>query len=406
MLPKASDGRHLQPVRIDARKSCRRCDPSPLRSILQLACTIAIAAAVPAGLCRWLDVPENLAGGERPAKEFDPVATIPSLARSRPDWILMGNSMLNSRIDNEPLADISGLKVRKVSKGGSQSALWFLFLKNVVIASKAKPAIVTIFFRDTDLTWPEFRIRGLNEELIATLRGPEQPEWQEVLVEGDSSEAGLQNWIRDGLSDLFPVTDLRPNARRSIQEKSFRATRIGTHMNSSGRRVELNQRFSLTHLRHDLGGDSVTASASQPAAAAANAGGPAEVIDPGIYEDGPRTFDPSPKASFLPHLVQLASQHGITLHFHRIKRRPGTSNLRPDDVTMQAYMKDLEAWLAAHHCVYTDESQDASLTLDMYADGDHISSEQAVQERYLKNFWARVGPLLKPLLAAQPSAEN
>lgn len=373
--------------------------PFAARSVAQLACLIVVAVAIPAGLCRLLNHPDNLAGSEGVFKDFNPPSEMRMLQKIKPDWVLIGNSMLNSRIDNAPLAEISGAKVRKVSKGGSQSALWFLYFKNVLLASGVRPTVVSVFFRDTDLTWPDLRVKGVNEEQITLLEGPAQPEWRQVFRDETEKGGSLPTWISYQLNELFPTSDLRTVARRSMQERPFRLTRIGTKMNSSARRVELNQRFSLGHLRHDLGSD-FAASSSQPAQGVGKSG---EVIDPGFYEDGPKAFDPSPQASFLPHLVKLAASNHIRLHFHRIKRRPGSDHERPDDIVMQAYMKDLAQWLTTHNCLFTDESKDSSITLDMYADGDHISEQPDIQQRYLKNFWDRARPVVQPLFTAAPS---
>lgn len=370
--------------------------------LAQLLCMLALAIAPPAILCRLLNVPDNLAGQDGVVKDFDPATESRMLRKIQPDWVLVGNSMLNTRVDNAPLAAISGLKVRKVSKGGSQSALWFLYLKNVIVSSGVRPAVVTIFFRDTDLTWPDFRVKGVNEETINELQGPAQPEWQAVFASETGGVTGLPDWIRQGLNDLFPSSDLRTVARRSMQERAFRLTRIGTRMNSSGRRVELNLRFSLGHLRHDLGSDFSATNGQQSLGAGANS----EIIDPGFYEDGPKVFDPTPQASFLPHLVKLADDNGIRLHFHRIKRRPASNHQRPDDIATAAYMNDLRQWLESRHCLFTDESKDSSLTLDMYADGDHISEAPAIQQAYLKNFWARVSPLITPLARSSPPKDS
>ena len=94
-------------------------------------------------------------------------------------------------------------------------------------------------------------------------------------------------------------------------------TRVGTDVNGSIRRIQLNERFDLKHLRHDLGGDRAAAGGTSQSEESAG-----QVVDPGFYEDGPAVFDPSPDVSFLPHLVSLCKQHNIQLHFHRIKRRP------------------------------------------------------------------------------------
>lgn len=363
---------------------------------MQILGVLGLAVGIPAWLCRALNHPANIVP-EGGVSTFTPAAERASLRRKKPQWVLMGNSMLNSRIDHDALSGVSGWRTRKVAKGGSQSALWFLFLKNIVVESGVTPALVTIFFRDTDLTWPEFRIEGNNEGLIAELRGPEQPEWRQVLVEQRSAAAGLTGVIRDGFNAVFPTNELHEVARRQMQNRAFRATRIGTNVNSSMRRIELNARFSLAHLRRDLGGDFAAADE----AAVPPQAGLVDVADPTFYEDGPSGFDPAPEASFLPHIVGLARQHGIQLHFHRVKRRPLPDNTRPEGKVLVAYMVALKAYLEEQGCILTDETADPLLTLDMYADGDHISTEESVQQRYLANFWGRVRPVVQRVQQAR-----
>ena len=366
------------------------------RSLLQLLAVVALGVAGPAWLCRKLDFPDNIVTQEGPVgRPFDPGVEMQKLKKSKPQWVLIGNSMLNSRIDQEELSEISGWKARKVSQGGTQSALWFLFMKKVILESGARPIVVSIFFRDTDLTWPDFRTKGMHAELIDLLEGTTQPEWNTVFARSEEA-SGLEGRIEQGLQAVFPTKDLRPLARRQMQERALRLTRYGSESNSSGRRVELNLRFSLEHLRRDLGSD--FAPSGQAADGDISTSG--AIIDPGLYEDGPVSFDPSPQASFLPHMLNLAKENGITLHFHRIKRRPGADHQRPDSAYLQTYMLELRKWLDENGALLTDESQDEAIRLEMYADGDHISGEAAVAERYLKGFWGLVGPLLSPLKPA------
>ena len=355
-----------------------------------------LTVALPAWLCRQWNFPDNLAG-EGNGVGFDTTKEVTRLQKQRPRWILIGNSMLNSRLDEKPLAGVAGCNVRILSKGGTQSAVWFLFLKNLVVQSKSQPPVVTIFFRDTDLTWADFRIKGGNEGLIELLDGPAQPEWQEVLAPSAAESRALPARLTQGLSQLFPVSDLRPLARRQMQERAFRLTRIGTRANSSVRRAELNERFSLSHLRHDLGLDFAATGNGSSATGVMEVDG--EVIDPGFYEDGPAVFDPSPEASFLPHMIALAQSQGIKLHFHRIKRRPARNHTRPDPPELAAYVQSLKSYLTTQGCLFTDESADLRLTLDLYADGDHISAKPEIQEKYLQIFWEMTEPLILPLLS-------
>ena len=117
-----------------------------------------------------------------------------------------------------------------------------------------------------------------------------------------------------------------------------------------------------------------------------------DVADPGMYDTGPQTFDPAPDASFLPHMIDVARKAGFRLHFHRIKRRPGPDGRRPDGRLIETYMAGLRTFVEGRGCAFTDETGDPSLTLDMYADGDHISRES--RAAYMENFWRRVQPVL------------
>ena len=372
------------------------------RSGLQLLCFLVIAIVLPAGLCRIYDIPANNIDTEATAsKDFDPVSDRKNLLKSRAQWVLIGNSMLNTRIQNGQLSKISKVRARKVSRGGSQTGLWLLFLKSIIIESGARPALVTIFFRETDLTWPELRVDGLNKAITLKLRAREQPEWQQVLMQDKSPGSGILAKVDHVLTELFPSEDLQPNSRRSVQNRSFRMTRVGTDVNGSIRRIELNERFDLKHLRHDLGDDrGAGGGESKPAEASGR------IVDPGFYEDGPSVFDSSPDASFLPHLIALCKQHNMKLHFHRIKRRPFEDGTRPDTSAMKTYMNALSQYLQAEGCLLTDESEDPNLTLDMYADGDHISADEVIQKKYLQNFWARVQPIVESHCTAQPTPPN
>jgi hypothetical protein len=360
--------------------------------LLQLTAFVLLVLAVPPLLWSRFEPPNEVSVTELRTSGFSPSSELSKMKQQKPVWVLIGNSMLNTRIDPAQLSALSGVPTKKIGKGGSQSALWFLFLKKLVVESGARPALVTIFFRDTDLTWPEIRMSGMNEPLVKELEGHEQPEWKQVFEEAQVLEAGALGWIKHQLSPFLAPDELNATMRRQIQNRAFRATRLGTEAAGSERRMELNQRFGLEHLRTDLGSDFGGASSGSTAIAS----------DPGVYEDGPMTFDPAPDASFLPHMLKLAKENGIVLHFHRIKRKPDADHLRRDLPAIDRYMDELTKYLTEQGCLLTDETDDPGLVLDMYVDGDHISSQEEIQKQYLTNFWARVGPVVTPVL--KPSA--
>ena len=319
------------------------------RSFLQLAVLAGGAVAVPAAVCRLLP-DETMDDGEFSELDIDPDGKRRELARSKADWVLIGNSMLNSRVNRLHLEAISGHRVRRVSLGGTQAALWWLFFKNIVIGSGHHPAWVTFFFRESDLSWPEFRITGNNGRLIRKTRTASEPEWDEVI--------GWREPARGPVAALagrvFPVGERGDRSRRKLAETAMSVTNIG-NLPHGNRRVQLNELFSLDHLRRDLGDDGTASQAAAAKVSLTDLAHMAGLPDPGMYDAAPTTFDPSPRASFLPHTVALAKARGVRLHFHRVKRRPLADGTRPDLPAMARYLVELETWLRGQGCAYSDE---------------------------------------------------
>ena len=346
--------------------------------------------AIPATLCRIMDRPDAR-WLEKHEKDFDPAKAKSELRERRPDWVMVSNSMLDTRLNERTLSDRSGHTVSQIFLHGSASAVWFLTMKRVVAESGVKPRIVSLFFRASDLTWPDRKIAGDQEQTIMALDGKDQPEWQQVMCRGDGDLIRLRKVVAETLDALFPSQFMTDGSRRAVQRWSQRATRVGTRMNNSQRLDELNDRFSLAHLRHDLGSDAALNTGLEAGAGQENAD---DESNRNVYRNGPRKFDPSPDASFLPHMVALAKREGFKLHVHRVMQRPTPDGPRNDSPETQQYMSDLRNYMEQNGCLFTDESLDPTLTLDMYADGDHISSDPDVQKRYLENFWHRMEPLI------------
>jgi len=369
--------------------------------LLRFGVFVLLAIGLASACCIGLDQPESNVKSLAPGFEPDRARAI--LKKKQPNWVLVSNSMLATRLKAETLSRHSGQRASIIWWQGSRSAFWFLVMKRLIAEAPVKPEIVSGFFRCTDLTWADQKVSAQQEVAIATLEGQQQPEWKQVLGMAEEQEvASGRGRVKTVLDRLFPSANLSQWSRLSVQNKALRATRFGSRMTTTQRRAELNERFSLAHLRHDLGHD-VVPEEGQPASpgnGSDKAGDGAMGLDdlPEAYQDGPRHFDPSPDVSFLPHMVALAAKEGFLLHFHRVKQRPEADSIWRDAPGLQRYLTSLRHYLAQNGCLYTDESDDPTLTLGMYADGDHLSQDPAVQQRYLANFWQRVAPLLSPHL--------
>ena len=83
---------------------------------------------------------------------------IPDLRTLQPGYVVIGDSMAGTRLDERRLDELTGVQVAPLLQAGSGSAFWYLALKNWVIASGIRPRMVLIFFRDTNLTDVMFRL--------------------------------------------------------------------------------------------------------------------------------------------------------------------------------------------------------------------------------------------------------
>ena len=362
--------------------------PAPLvsrrQALAQLAAVVGVGLGVPAVIGRKLPRPPN-ADDVDTELDFDPAAERRMLGKDNPGWVLIGNSMLNSRIYCDFLQRTSGWKNRKLAIGGTQSAIWWLLFKNILVASKSRPLWVSVFFRESDLTWPDFRITGKNAILINRLKAGHEPEWAQVM-------AGRNPVVSTSAATaerFFGIDDHDDWARRRIQDASFALTEL-EGVKRGKRRLELNELFALDQLRGDLGDDG--GGGNQPPAAADASGG--KPPDPGMYAQAPTVFDPSPSASFLPYFLELAARHDIRLHFHRVKRRPDEQGRRPELPVFQRYVEDLSEYLRANHCAYSAESGDPELNLSWYKDGDHIDKRR--REAFAAKFWTLISDQIGP----------
>ena len=307
------------------------------------------------------------------AKRF--AEEVAQLKAANPDYVIIGDSMLATRMDADQLSKISGKRFFFYCEGGASSAAWYLYLKNVVIGSGVKPRAVLFMFRNQYLTWPRFRVDGLyqsnldrvsvgKDELVVSLLMPDPPKpWQVV--------AWVRRWLVESGGLLYSKT-ASSRFHTEIEDIALDATSFGQKKET--RRNEMADRFNFRKLRSDLAAEL-----------------PEENTD--NSEAGrPRVFNPAPEKSFLPHIVALAKEHHLALGFFRVKCRPDKEGITHQSEEMTEYSKNLRAWMAQEQCLFFDETNDPSITLAMYHDGDHLS--EAYKPWWTEYFWKRMSPLL------------
>ena len=290
---------------------------------------------------------------------------IPQLQRLNPGWVVIGDSMAGTRIDERRLAELAGRPVAPLLQAGSGPVFWYLALKNWVIASAIKPRAVFIFFRDTNLTNLMFRldeqfrwsldyvVADREDEVDALVTAWTSGPWYRV---HDAVDAAYQSdrarWLMEPAFTMWPARVMVPSRR---QRTAFLS--------------DLNARFGLEHLR------------------------PMDAADIQTAEDREANFDRDVHRSVLPLMLRDARQAGLTLCFVRVQRRPVGERPPPQSRGMRRYIGDLRAYIEANGGVFRDDTGDPALTLDMYADGDHIARE--ARRRYTDIFFYRLRPLFE-----------
>ena len=168
---------------------------------------------------------------------------IPELQRMNPGYVVIGDSMAGTRINERLLTELTGQPVAPLLQAGTGPVFWYLALKNWVIASGVKPRAVFIFFRDTNLTDTMFRL-------------DEQFRWSLDMVAAEREDElnGVVASVLEGpfyaVHDAVERVYAGDRARRAIEPALTRAP--ATWITSSRRRqVELlahaNERFGLEH---------------------------------------------------------------------------------------------------------------------------------------------------------------
>jgi hypothetical protein len=300
-----------------------------------------------------------------------------ALQEKRPDFVFIGNSMLWSRIDDAYLEHLlDGKKVYSIVNFAGLSAIHYLSFKYLFLPANITPKKVFIFFRSNQFILPRMRTTGpLIQKTVQRLTPAPDPVYEQIV---HCRSRSITDTVYDTLLNIFPVAATQENIRGQLSEIAlFMASTWqldGEEISQKQQNIltQTNERFSFTNgsLRADL--DTETKEKE-------------ETIN-NSYDFNGRVAD-----SFLPHILQLAEDSGISLVFVRVQERPNKKGAIPDPPVLQTYMEDLQKYLTEHDAYLYDFSGDPELPLSAYHDGDHIKD----QKKYTELFFRRVGVLLQ-----------
>ena len=266
-----------------------------------------------------------------------------------PDYVFIGNSMLESRIDLRVMRDRLGAHCCFILwTGGAESAWMHQALKNIALAATHPPKTVFMFFRDTYLTQPTYRATDRYWWKIERLSHADEPDLTRAMARSRT----WQERMEYDLTELYPMQKARERASAAV---SWVASEIATPGRvafgaSAGQKYD--GLFDLDRLRS------------------------VEADDTAFAEEDLSEFDFEAHVadSLLPSMIHLAKEHGVELVFVRVQRRPTKFGPPPQRPELQEYIRHLREYVAQNGAQYYDFTGDPELTLDHYNDGDHISA--------------------------------
>ena len=337
--------------------------------VLSLCVVIAGGAVLPLGLRAINAVLPGAAAHStylptletpRPREPFDEAAAA-SLREAQPEFLIIGDSMAGIRVDPRHLSLVTGRSVAGLFQQGAPVAFWYLQLKNLVIGNGLqKVRGVVFFFRDDQLTTQV----DVNGPVLDRVARDSEPELDRVLA---AHRLGVFSDVHRTARTVyqFDLTRvwLEPRLIRAPSAFALRATADKALTSQELLNAINNEMFALDKLRKFEAADLPQAQE--------------EFLD----------FDVQVNRSLLPELMRLAESAHIRLAFVRVQRRPAPNGPPEQSAALARYIEDLRAYVTARGASFHDDRGDSDQPLSVYADGDHLRSDQRIPytERFARS---------------------
>jgi hypothetical protein len=292
----------------------------------------------------------------RPREPFDEAAAA-ALREAQPEFLIIGDSMAGIRVDPRHLSRVTGRSVAGLFEQGAPVAFWYLQLKNLVIGNGLQGVRgVVFFFRDDQLT-TQVEVNGPVLDRVAR---DSEPELDRVLA---AHRLGIFSEVHRTARTVYQF-DL---TRVWLEPRLIRAPTFALRA-TVGKPADLvdemnSEIFGLDKLRKFEAADLPQAQE--------------EFLD----------FDAQVNRSLLPEIMRLAESANIRLAFVRVQRRPEPSGPSEQSAALARYIEDLRAYVTARGASFHDDRGDPDQPLSVYADGDHLRSDQRIPytERFARS---------------------
>lgn len=264
------------------------------------------------------------------------------ITETQPDLVLIGDSVLYEGVDPILLSEQLGKKTYAITVPGSGTASWYLLMKNVIFESPYRPKYITILFRNTMLTVPQYRTTGKYFPLLDDFATKKEPLVTELAFVNQMSplERFMQRYIPVYSARLEIRTDMdnmlryKPTSMVLNCDRTCTDNAVGSIF---GREVDP---IALSQMLEDAAKT--------------------------LYDPKEMDFEKQLGTSLLPYIIELAKKNDVSLVFVR------TKVFGPNPAALNEYSEALDRYLSGHHGVFLlDFSHDTRITQIHYVDSLH-----------------------------------
>lgn len=272
-----------------------------------------------------------------------------ALAQARPDVFFLGNSMMGRGIDLKQMEDLLQQEVDGHQGPGSGSAYWYVYFKNVILATKPPPQVVVLFFRNRELTDTRYRTDPPYRLQIENFSLQDEPELMERAFHR------FQSPLDRRMKEQWKLNDMREMAK-STAENTIRDV-IAPMLRGYKAYTRQVAFYQVFHHRLSIPSLLTQIQLSQ------ETDYPTETIN----------FEESNPQSFLPLIVEMAKQHDVQLILVRVRKRSALTKPQPPELL--DYIASLNAYAAENSVPILDFMEDERIQLKHFVDGDHMNEE-------------------------------
>lgn len=269
----------------------------------------------------------------------------------QPEIVLLGDSTLEDSVDPELLSEILSQEVYQIGYSGSASAVWYLIVKNNIVTAATPPDHLVLFFRSTILTTPDFLVTGKYFEFVDELARPDDI----ILLE--RAYVNRYSWAEKLGERNVPLYGERFRLL-AILDRLVKYPLLSLLFDISPEQIDRALDFVFENQNKDF---------EQMNIAIRN-------LQTDLYSPQNLRFNQQVDSSFLPEIVRLCEERGITLTFVRMKSLEyPTQDSEPR--ALRRYMSDLEKYFTDRGIRYFDLSQIEALTDEHFKDLIHLNAE-------------------------------